>query len=144
MRQPLTAYVGSFLALGLALVSIHQVRLRGPLTFSRTPTILSHSTTDPRTAQRALLFLSRAGDHLPPEATVAFVRAGHRTWQDDENAFMTAIGFLPHQDVRTALDLTAPDGPLPEYVVSFEGDFPDARYVPAWRDPDGAIYRHIR
>lgn len=138
------AAIGSGLALGLAIVSVHHIRLRGPMTSSATPTIFSRSTTDPHTAERALLFLTRAEARLPPGTTVAFIWPGHRTWLDDENVFMTAIGFLPRQDVRSGLVLAEPDGPLPEYVVAFDGDFADGRYATAWRDPGGTIYRRRR
>jgi hypothetical protein len=105
-------------------------------------TILSGSTTDPATADRALRFLAEVRRALPSGASVAFVWSGHRTQRDDENTFMTAIGQLPDQDVWPASSLLASSSP--EFLIAFDGTLADGRYALAKAMRDGVLYRHVR
>lgn len=119
-----------------------RVRERPVESHGRGMTILSGSTTDPATADRALRFLAEVRRALPSGASVAFVWSGHRTQRDDENTFMTAIGQLPDQDVWPASSLLASSSP--EFLIAFDGTLADGRYALAKAMRDGVLYRHVR
>jgi hypothetical protein len=119
---------------------------RGPLEFSVPPTILSHSTNNPRRAESGLLFLRDLSLRLPSGSRVAVLWTGHRSWSEDETVFMTATGFLPADDVVPAFVLAdGSRGDLPDYVASFEGgaDIPDGRYAFCSPLKGGALYRRV-
>ena len=95
-------------------------------------TVLSGTTGDPATADRALRFLAGVGGTLPPHAAVAFLWARRRTTRDDTLAFLLAIGQLPDQNVVT-LDNA-------EYVAVFEGRLQDPHFREIRAVPDGYVY----
>ncbi len=122
-----------FLAGGLRL------RASGPFRARFAPTILSHTGATPETSERAILFLRAVDRRAPKGASIALVRPGHDEARDRENAYMTAVGFLPCCRVVDASRI-ASDSP-PELVASFERPFPDPRYGPPERLEFGFLSR---
>jgi hypothetical protein len=146
-REHLFRAAGGAMILAMFFFLVRRTGERGPLEFSISPTILSHSTSNPQRAERGLLFLRDLSLRLPSGSRIAVVWTGHRSWSEDETVFMTATGFLPSDDVVPAFVLASGDRrDLPDYVASFEGgqDAPDGHYAFSSPLKGGALYRRIR
>lgn len=130
-------------ALLLVAALIYTWIIRRPPYFQLPRTVVDHVGVEEHPLRDVLLLLPDVEPLIPPGAQVTVFHPMDGLAQDDHDAYLTAVGLLPHHFVLPPFTANAanPRHELVEWVVAVGAPFTHPAYAPVASFPQGRLYR---
>lgn len=131
-----------FVALLTAALCIRLYSRGGPF-FERPISVFEHVGEGHKDLDDTIILCRRAAPLIPRGATVACFHPLNGVDQYDSASFLTAVGFLPKQQVLppdTASNITPPEQSA-QYVIAIGERFTNPHYEAIVEWPEGRLYK---